>query len=1070
MALAVQLSFAQEKTVKGIVSDASGPLPGVTVLVKGTSKGTQTDFDGNYTLKVKKGNILHFTYIGMADVFKKVGSSNVINVVMKEDAQALGEVVVTALGIKKKKDEDLSSATTVEAKSLQRSGESGIIQGLAGKTSGLKITKNNGDPGAGAYIQIRGQNTITGSASPLIIVDGVPISNTSVGNGVDGVAQQSRLNDISSDDIESVTVLKGASAAAVWGTGAANGVIVITTKSAKLGSGKLSVNVKSSVGVDKINVEFEKQNTFGQGMPNFWFGGDDYSYKAASFAPNTSLSWGDVIADRKGGKDDVTVGNKRFVSGTTGKVYYPIVNKNSRKTYNKSNRNLVFGDGMTLDNTISISYANNSSSTYLSYSNWDQQGIMKGKSSYNRQNIRLNQITKLLDNLTLRFNTSYAKIKSDRIQQGSNLSGLYLGYLRNSPDFDMTDYVGTYYDDNGVPTENVQRSFRKYLGSSAPAYNNPLWTINKQDNPNKVERFMIAPQLNWDIKDNLKLVARYGLDFYTDHRETFFPVHSSGGNANGYYSQTDIKEKVQNLNVFLQSDFDINENFDLGVILGGSLDQKQYESIFGSSQNFTNPNMGDLRVFSNSVAEDKDVSNYKEETRKAGVYSTISANFYKQLFIELTGRYERPSTLEKNIFYPSASLGWVFSKVLPDNDILTFGKIRASYGEIGIEPSAYSKSTLYEAGGISSSWEDELSSSAYGNPFTRSATLGNPDLKEERVKEFEVGADFRMFKNKVNLGVTYYDKKTEDAILNVDVPGSIGFSGKLANVAEITNKGLEVDLGIKLFSRGNFRWDINASYSHNKNLVKSLSGVKSVFLAGFTGTSSRAIEGHAMGTLWGGKFDRDDNGNYVLDDNGFPKISAEEGILGDPNPDWIGGIGTILRYKGLSLSAQFETSQGNDHWFGTEGVLKFFGIHPETANITTASKDLKTYDGRTIKSGTTFRGNVGNFGGEDVALTEEWYLSNGGGFGNQSESFVGDASWTRLREVTLGYALPAKYTEPIGLSNIEFSLSGRNLFLWTKVKGFDPDMNLTGASKGRGLDYFTNPATKSYIFTVKLGF
>ncbi|MBS9774151.1 MAG: SusC/RagA family TonB-linked outer membrane protein [Tenacibaculum sp.] len=1054
LAFVVQITFAQERTVSGVVSDESGPLPGVSVLKKGTTQGTETDFDGNYKIQAKQGDVLVFSFVGMETVEKTVRGGKSINVSLKS-GNVLDEVVVTALGLKKKKDDDLSSATTVESDVLKRSGETGVIQGLAGKTSGLKITKANGDPGAGASIQIRGANTINGDSNPLIIVDGVPISNSTKGNGPDGVAQQSRLNDINQEDIESVTVLKGASAAAVWGTGAANGVIVITTKSAKLGEGKLKVDFKSSVSIDEINMEFAKQNIYGQG------------YNGA-YRNNMFGSWGDKISDRQGGADDVVFGNERFVSNT-GKVYYPITKKNSKEVYNKSNRNLVFGTGVTLNNGITVSFASNKASTYLSYSNLRQNGIIKGKSSYKRQNLRLNQMTKLSDKITLRFNSSYASVRSDRIQQGSNLNGLYLGYLRNAPDFDMSDYKGTYYDSNNIPHKNAHRGYRNYLGSSAPTYNNPLWTMNEQDNPNKVERFTIAPQLLWDITDNTKLVARYGLDYYTDHRETFFPVNSAGDAKVGSYEQQDISEKTENLNVFLQSAFNLSDDVNMDVIVGGTLDKNQYKRIGGTSKQFSNPEVGDLRIFSNSTAENKNIENYKQETRKAGVYSTINANFYKQVFVELTGRYERPSTLEKNIFYPSASLGWVFSNSFPKNDVLSFGKLRVSYGEVGIEPSAYSKNTLYGSGGTSSGMAEELKAPAYGNPFERSATLGNKDLKEERIKEFEVGADFRFFKNRVNLGVTYYNKRTVDAILDIDVPNSTGFYSKLGNVAEISNKGLEIDLGLKLVNTPDWKWNLNVNYSHNKNVVESLNGAESVFLAGFSGTSSRAVEGHSVGALWGTEFKKDENGKYELDANGFPVPNTKKTVLGDPNPDWIGGLGTVVSYKGFSLSAQFETSQGNDHWFGTEGVLKFFGVHPETANEVTVTKDLKNVNGQVYAKGETFRGNVGNFGGDDVALDQSWYMSNGGGFGNQAGTFVGDASWTRLRELSLGYSFSPEVLESLKLSNLSLSVSGRNLYVWTKVKGFDPDMNLTG-NKGRGLDYFTNPSTRSYVFTLKLGF
>ncbi len=1072
LALVVQFMFAQEKTITGIVSDETGPLPGVSIIIKGTATGTETDFDGNYSITANVGDVLQYSFIGMSTKEVTVGVDNVINVVLEAD-NVLEEVIVTALGLEKKKDEDLSSSTTVNTEALTRATESGVIQGLAGKTSGLKITRNSGDPGAGAYIQIRGQNTFNGSANPLIILDGTPISNSNVGGGTAGVTQQSRLNDINQDDIESVTVLKGAAAAAVWGTGAANGVIVIQTKKGKAGGAKkVAVSVKSTVALDRINIEFEKQDKFGQGYPAWWLGQNpnDYSSDSGIFVPNTGFSYGDRISSRSGGLDDVEVGNKRFESATTGNIIYPILQKNDRTVYNKSNRDLVFGDGFTFDKSVSVSYAGDNTNTFLSFSDWDQNGIIKGRSNYRRQTIRLNQSVNLNDKFSVRFNATYSKIGADRIQQGSNLSGLYLGYLRNSPDFDITDYVGTYYDINNVPTQNAQRSYRNYIGSAPPSYNNPLWTIKRQDNPNTVERFIMTPELVWKFRENMSLTARYGIDYYTDHRETFFPVNSSGENAVGVYKQDDIQEKTQNINIFLQSMHDISDDFNFSWILGTTLDRNEYARLSGSSSQFTNPIVGDLRIFGNSTAENETPGNYKSETRKSGVYAVLNAEFFNQLFIEGTGRYERPSTLEENVFYPSVSLGWQFSHLIGESDFLSFGKLRASYGEIGIEPNPYSKSTTFSPGGINSSWGDELTAAAYGNPFTRSVTLGNPDLKEERVKEKEIGADFRLFNNKLSLGVTYYDRITEDAILNIDVPSTTGFSGTLANAAEITNKGLEVDLSLKLFTSEDFGWTLNANYSHNKNLVTDLSGVKSVFLAGFVGTSSRVVEGEPIGTLWGGKFLHNPDGSFQLNNIGFPKLDPEEGVLGDPNPDWIGGIGTVISYKGFSISAQFETSQGNDHWTGTTGVLRYFGIAPVTANETVAPQDLKTYDGRTITKGTTFRGNIGDFGGGPVALDSEWYTSDGGGFGNQSETFVRDASWTRLRELSLMYQVPSKIVNRIGFTDISVTLTGRNLFLWTDIEGFDPDLNLTGASLGRGLDYFTNPATKTYAFTLKFGF
>ncbi len=1073
-----QIMFGQSKTITGVVSDDSEqPLPGVTITKKGSPGGTVTNFDGEYFIDTSVNEILIFSYIGYVTQEVIVANNDKINVTLVPDMESLEEVVITALGIEKKKDDDLSSSTRVNTDAITRSKEAGLIQGLAGKTSNLKITRNSGDPGAGAFIQIRGQNSINGAASPLIILDGIPISNTSrTGNfdnsNTDGVSQQSRLNDISSDDIESVTVLKGAAAAAVWGTGAANGVIVIKTKSAKAGAKKVSVNIKSSIIVDRISIEFDKQDKFGQGS-----GGNPTLANPNNLSGNlTGNSWGDKISERSGAADELIIGNTRFVA-ESGNVYYPISAKNSRETFNDVNRDQVFGTGITTDNSISISFAGQNGGTFISYSNWDQQGIIKNGSSYNRQTFRINQTTKLTDKLTAKVFNNYTKIKADRIQQGSNLNGLYLGYLRTSPDFDNTDFKGTFFDENNQRIDNSHRAYRRRIGGGAPIYNNPGWTINEQDNPNTVERFVINPQLEWKIKENITLTGRYGVDYLTDNRETFFPINSAGAFAGGAFIEDNLTEKTENLNIFLSANQDFGSNVRLNGIVGFALDRNQYKRASARSLNFINPDVGDLRVFENALAQNELPSTFKEETRKTGVYGVLGGDFFNQLLVEFTARYERPSTLNEAVFYPAASVGWKFSENLPSNDVFSFGKLRLSYGEVGIEPDPYLTQTTFGPGGIVSGFNDSLEAGANGVPFVQGAgpdTIigrnGNDNLKEERIKEYEAGVDFRFFNNKLSLGATYYDRTTEDAIININVPGSTGFTTQTANAAEIENKGVEIDLSYDIMTSGDFKCTVNANFATNRNEVTNLSGVESIFLAGFTGTSSRAVEGEAIGAIWGVAFQRDDAGQLLLDSNGFPITGTEEEVLGDPNPDWTGGVGLVLGYKGISLSAQLDTSQGNEHWEGSRGVLNFFGISQETANESVALTDLLTYNGNVIPEGTTFRGNIKDFGAGPVALEQGWYQAEGGGFGTVSEQFVNDASWTRLREVSLSYELPSKICNRLNLERISLTATGRNLVLWTPIDGFDPDLNLTGATRGRGLEYFTNPATRSYALTLNIGF
>lgn len=1061
-------AFAQQKQVSGTVTDQDGlPLPGVSIIVVGTSNGTQTDFDGNYTIAANVGQVLRFSYIGQKTVERSIGASSTINVGMEEDAQVLAEVVLTALGLEKKKDEDLSSSTAVNVDALKKSGETGVIQSLTGKTSGLLITKSTGDPGAGAYIQIRGQNTILGSGSPLVILDGVQISNTSVGSGTAGVVQQSRLNDINPEDIESVTVLKGAAAAAVYGTGAANGVLVIKTKRGATGGKKVSISFKSSVAFDEVLVEHKKQGEYGQGVPLYWYTGDIADHKGI-FVPNTGFSWGDKISERSGGADviDPSAGYFEARDGTTYN-YIVAEGKNSRTVYNRSNRDQIFRTGLTLENNLSIGFNGQDSRSLFSISNLDQEGIIKGNSSYNRINLRFNHEAELTNKITLKLNSQYANVKSDRIQTGSNLSGLYLGYLRTSPDFDNSDYIGTYYNANGVATMNSHRGYRNQIGSSTPAYNNPGWTIYEQDNPNTVERFIVNPELIWMFLDKHSITIRYGIDYYNDIRETFFPVRS-GSFPSGAFSRDEIKEKSQTLNAFFTSNWVQNENFNFSSILGAQLESNNYHRLSGSSSNFTNPFVDNLRIFGNAEASNELPSSYLQETRKSGIYGVLNAEAWQQLYFELTGRYERPSTLDKNIFYPSAAIGWAFSKLIGESEILSFGKLRASYGEVGIEPAAYASSTTFSPGGLVSGWGDGLAASVYGNPFARSTTLGNPDLKEERVKEYEIGADFRFFNSRLSIGGTYYNRVTEDVILPIDLAPSTGFSNFLSNAAEISNKGVELDLGYKIISTPDVTWEITANWSKNKNIVEDLSGVAEYSLNGFTGSTSSVVEGEPFGVIWGNDFLRNDDGSLQLDSNGFPIADPESSVLGDPNPDWRGGVGTTFSYKGFNISAFVDTSQGNDMWTGTEGVLKYFGIHPETANESISNVPLTNYYGEVYPAGTTFRGNIYDFGGGPVALDADWYTDLGGGFGANTSQFVQDASWTRLREVTFGYSLPSKVVESIGLVSLDFSLTGRNLVLWTDIQGTDPESNLTGASKGRGLDYFTNPSTKSYLFTVRL--
>ncbi|MEZ4984711.1 MAG: SusC/RagA family TonB-linked outer membrane protein [Saprospiraceae bacterium] len=880
---AVGFAIAQ-RTVTGTVTDDGGEaLIGASILVKGTSSGTVTDIDGTYSITVPDGaNTLIVSYTGFETREVVVGASNVLDISMSEGI-ALDEVVVTAIGVERKKDNDLSSATLIKSDAVTRSGETGVIQGLSGKTSGLTITRNSGDPGSGAYIQIRGQNTVLGDASPLIIIDGVPMSNTSTTAGrssVGGVNAMSRLNDINPQDIESITVLKGASAAAVYGTGAANGVIVIKTKSGKTAGRRFKINVNTSYAVDQINREFEKQDQFGQGFPAYFATGEYDPTDYGQFVPNTGFSWGDRIADRSGGADEVNTAGEYFTGNQTGTVYYPIVSKNSREVYNDKNRDQVFQDGQTLDMSASIAYTGDNSTTFFSFARLSQEGIIRGNSSYDRNNFRINHSVDLLDNLSVRLNGAYTNSEAQFIQKGSNLAGLYLGYIRTSPDFDNTDYDGIYTSASGLSREG-HRGYRRYLGNAAPTYNNPGWTINRQRNPSEVDRVMLTPEITWKALPGLNLTARYGVDFYTDDRITFFPVNSAGDFALGYYGRDVIREKTQNLFLIADGAATLSDKMNLGYTFGYNLYDNTYARNSGEVNNFLVNT--DKEIFANSTADNQSPSQFLSQNRKNGVFSVLNFDYANKLFLELSGRAERTVTVPDELFfYPSASIGYKIAE--NPSAGFSFGKLRLSYGQVGIEPTLYANKNLFGATTSGSEgWGDYLDGVNYGGTYALGSTAGNPNLTIEKVSELEFGGDFRFFANRLSLGLTYYDRTTTDAILPVELPASTGFTDSYQNAAEISNKGVEIDFGYNVLSNSNMNWRVFGNFTSNKNVVTSLPGVSRYILGGFTSTSSAVVEGAPFAAIFGGRFLRDDNGDLMLDENGFPQADPTQGVIGDPN-------------------------------------------------------------------------------------------------------------------------------------------------------------------------------------------
>ena len=1059
--------YGQTRSVQGRVTsgeDGSG-IPGTNVVIKGTTTGTTTDANGQYTLSVpdRAETLLVFSFIGFKPQETELGAKTTIDMVLPRDVQNLNEVVVSVLGIKEEADKVGSTSSKINASAINKSGEPGLINSLAGKASGIQIARASGDPGAAAFIQIRGQNTITGNNQPLVIIDGIPMNNTTEGGSNGGVVPQSRLNDLNPNDIASVQVLKGASAAALWGSRAANGVILITTKKGS-DSDKMSISFSSSFSSDHINAFHPVQGVFGQGSNGV-------------YSPTGTNSWGDKISDRAGGADAVNTTGQYF-EAQDGTKYYPIIKKNSRDVYNQSNYDLVFRNGQTWDNALSLTGGDARSTYFFSVGDLRQTGIQRGNSSYNRTTVRLNTERKFNTIARLATNINYIHSNTSQIQRGNNLSGAMVGLLRNPADFDIADYKGSYYaSPTASPEPDRQRGYRSYLGAvKNPPNNNALWALNEQQNTSLVNRFISSVELGVKPVTWLDLTGRVGLDTYTDQRLNYAPINDITGGGNGQFQEQLTRETELNGDIFGRITHNFGTNFNLSYVLGANLNDRQYYNIGATITGYLVPDAGPS--FSNASALNRNPVNLRSHIRTTRGYTTATLSAYDAVFLTGSLAAESSSTFgpksERTFYYPSADVAWQFSRLplFDDARFLTFGKLRASYGVVGVQPLPYRTNTRFIPAVYSNTpWGDNLNSSQYGSgSYIQNREQGDEFLRPERKTEYEIGADLRLMNNRVRFGFTYYQNKITDMLVGVTLAPTTGFAAKYTNAAQMQNKGVEADLSVDVLRVGGFKWTANAIFSRNRNKVLSLAGTQSVLLTGIENFMDvRAVEGQPIGVFWSSKYARNDDGTRKLDANGFPTAAPVSGVIGNPNPNWTGSLGSSFSFGKLTLDLLFETAQGADFYAGSRSVMYTFGTHADTGNEVMLTQDLKTYAGTVVPAGSTVRGNITDFGAGPVLLNEAFYTSIGGGFGSLKEQFIEDGSWTRLRQANLTYRIDGDFLrKKTKLQSVDLAVSGRNLVLWTKVNGIDPDTNLTGTFTGRGFDYFNTPNTRSLIFSVKI--
>ena len=1063
LSLFAQQAFSQ--TISGNVTDEAGvPLPAANVIIEGTSIGVSTDFDGNFQIQVEQGQVLQFSFIGYMTKNITLEGQDTINISLEPDNQ-LEEVVVTSLGFKVLRDQQGSTSSVVSTNAVVRSGEPTLLNSLSGKAAGVQIRRVSGDPGAGSTIRIRGANTISGASDPLFIVDGVPMNNSSNYNSGDGrgsraggVSNGSRINDINPSDIASIEVLKGASAAAVWGSRAANGVVVIRTKEGQSGDAKITFS--SSYSFDEVSEKIPMQDTWGQG-------------RGGVYGATRAESWGDYIADRAGGADTFNTSGQ-FFTAQDGSLYYPITAKNSRETFVDKNWDNAMQTGAIFQNDFTISGGSEGQKYFFSLSNLSQEGIIIG-SAYDRTNLRFNYNAKLNDVISLSNKIAYTYSVSDRIQGSSNTAGIMLGLLRTPADFDNTDYIGTYTSSSGEETLNRQRSYRRYLGNSQnPSYNNPGWTVNEQTSRATVNRFTATPEITITPNNWLKIIGRGNIDFADDRRTTLYPIGSAGSAFNnGAFFESEIAQRQYSFDLIGRATTELTSDISLTSTVGWSLNDRQYNRNSGSVTGFLVDSQKQTTSL-NSAAEATSFQNFRTFRRSNRGYAVLNFDIFDQLFVNFSGGLESSSTVNGTFFYPSVDAAWNFTESVLESSVLSFGKLRASWGQVGVQPSPHQFQTLAEGGFSYSSYSDPIDIDSFGGGFRLDNNLGNPNLEPEIKTEWEIGTDLRFFDNDLTFGLTYYDNKIEGILLDVNLSPSSGFSTQYGNFGSMTNNGIELDLGWNAIKKEDFKLSTSLNWSKNTNEVTDLFGTETINLSPGASASSRAIVGQQLGVLFGTGSQTNPDGSFLLDANGFPQITPSPVILGDPNPDWRAGLGFNLNYKKLSLNVVIEHSEGGDFMPRTLWVLHRFGTTEATSNRVTLSQDLVNYRGNTVTAGTTVRGNIKDFGGGQVLLDENWYRTGiGGGFGdNQAYNFgVYDATFTKVRELSLSYLLDGDGLNSIlGLDNIRLTATARNLININNVPGIDPETNQYGVGNALGLDYFTNPQTKSVLFTAAFNF
>ncbi|MFD2906978.1 SusC/RagA family TonB-linked outer membrane protein [Sphingobacterium anhuiense] len=878
------VAFAQNKKVSGRVTGADGkPLAGVTIAVQGSSLATQTDADGNYSFSVPTGKVIVFRSVGFADktLIVKEGQS-AFNVTLDNSDNTLNEVVVTALGISKSSRSIGYSTSKVSGEDLVKSGEANIIQGLAAKAAGVQITSSSGTPGASSKIVLRGAATFSGDNQPLIVIDGVPIDNSvnfiragddPYNQNLAGVQLGNRALDINPDDIETVTILKGPAAAALYGQAAGNGAVIYTTKKGKLGSG-LGITYSSGFDLQQVNKLPKFQNVYGQG-------------ENGKYMTTSADSWGENIA------------------------------KAGKTAYN--NVEDFFQNGNQFDNNLAISSGGEKTSFRFSVGSVNNKGIIPN-TNFNRYSTRLGTESKLNDQITVGGNFSYTNSNTRAAQNGSNTAGAMLSLFRTPADFNLADY------------KNADGTQKKYFSN----YDNPYWSTENNPYKEENSRFLGNAYTDVKLSDIFSVTWKTGLDTYSTEGTQIYAIGSNGDdNATrlGEIKRTNVNFKNIYTDLLLKLNTKINEDFSVNALLGGNFNYKQYRANFARGRNLSMPNYYNFASASELYASNtEEYTNSKAifldatfDYRSILFLTLTGRNEWSTTF----GRNA------KGFFYPKADISYVFSDLFKESKIVNFGKVRLAYSNVGISPTAYSDRAYYTVPTVADGMTGFSFPYLGQTGFAISSVAVSPSLGPERNVGYEAGLEMKFLQNRLGFDFTYYQQKSSDLLISQPIDPTSGYENYYNNIGEIKNTGYELALNGHVYKSDNFNWHATLNWSKNNNEVTELAeGVDKLSIgSAFSAPQSYAIVGEPFGVLYAQKFQRNAQGKILIDEtSGLPIYEDEIDNVGSTIPKWLMNINNEFSYKNLSFSFLWDFRKGGKIWGGTQAGLYNRGKAEETAD------------------------------------------------------------------------------------------------------------------------------------------